>query len=487
MQENKVWNLVKLPEGRSAIACKWVYKRKIGSDGQVIRHKARLVAKGFSQKPGIDYDETFSPVARAESIRTIMATGVQHGHHIHQMDVTAAFLNGELHEEVFMSQPEGFKEKGKEHLVCKLNKSIYGLKQSPRCWNSSLHSYLLENGFVQSAADPCIYTTKEGEMLILAVYVDDIILSCKSLKKVSEVKSILMKRYKMSDMGELKYFLGIKIDQNHENGTIFMTQEAYAERVIQKFGLSEANPAKTPIEPYNNFDSENESKTSADPQKYQSAIGSLLYLSTKTRPDLSFAVGKVARYCANPTTEHWMAVKRILRYLKGTTNYGLLYSKVKSKTCVGYADADWAGDIADRKSTSGYSFQLSGSPISWNSAKQTCIALSTAEAEYYALSSAAQEAVWIQKLLRDLRYTEDEPITIYEDNQATMCIARDQHCSKKTKHIDIRFHFVRDLISKNKIIVKYCNTNQMIADVFTKGLGLEKFLKARNMLGVIKF
>lgn len=194
----------------------------------------------------------------------------------------------------------------------------------------------------------------------------------------------------------------------------------------------------------------------------------MLYLSTKTRPDLSYAVGKVARHCAEPTSEHWSAVKRILRYVKGTTDYGLLYSKKHDCKCVGYTDADWAGDVADRKSTSGYSFQLSGASVSWNSTKQTCVALSTAEAEYYALSATAQESVWMQQFLADIHYADNQPMTICEDNQATMCIAKDQQCSKKTKHIDIRYHFVRDLITKNKIVLKYCHTNDMIADIFTK-------------------
>ena len=484
MQDNKVWKLVKLPEGRSAVACRWIYKKKTDSNGRVSRYKARLVAKGFSQKPGVDYDETFSPVARFESVRTIMAIGVQQGHHIHQMDVTAAFLNGELHEEVYMAQPEGYEVKGKENLVCKLNKSIYGLKQSPRCWNASLHSYLVENKFVQSSSDPCIYTHSEGELLILALYVDDIILSSKSLDKITAVKSLLQKRYKMSDMGKLNYFLGVKIDQSIARDSIFMSQQAYSERLVQNFGLSDAKPAKTPMEPNFNFSTEKDNEVFVDSQKYQSAVGSLLYLSTKTRPDLSYAVGKVARYCAKPASEHWVAVKRILRYVKGTTNYGLLYSKSNSSSCVGYSDADWAGDASDRKSTSGYSFQLSGASVSWNSTKQTCVALSTAEAEYYALASAAQEAIWMQQLLKDLHYSYIQPMTVYEDNQATMCIAGDRQCSKKTKHIDIRFHFVRDLINSNKIVLKYCSSDQMIADILTKSLSAEKFCSGRDMLGV---
>lgn len=484
MVENEVWELTQLPEKAKLIKCKWVYKKKLGADGNVTKYKARLVAKGFDQRYGIEYDQTFSPVAKFESIRTIMALSVQHGLQVHQMDVTCAFLNGELQEDVYMAQPEGYPSKTNEHLVCKLKRSIYGLKQAPRCWNNSLDNFLRKMNFSKSPSEPCVYVKVDhDDMFIVAVYVDDIILACRVASRINYVKSCLMEQYKMTDFGKLEYFLGVKISQ-FETGKMFLSQESYAQRLINKFGLSDANSVKTPIESNLRLTEVGDKSELCDPVLYQSVVGSLLYLSTKTRPDIAYAISKAARYCSKPTKEHWSVVKRIIRYIKGTLNYGLLYTKSESAVCVGYSDSDWAGEQSDRKSTSGFSFQLSGASISWNSSKQKCVALSTAEAEYMALSNATQEAVWLKQFFEDLNVSSGQPITIYEDNQATISISNDNICSRKTKHIDIKFHFVRDQISKNVICLKYCNTDNMIADILTKGLTHEKFIRCRKMLGV---
>ena len=484
MATNDVWNLTELPEGREVIKSKWLFKKKLDAEGNVSKYKARLVARGFDQRYGIDYDETFSPVARFESIRMIMALSVQLDLHLHHMDVASAFLNGELKEDVYMTQPEGYIVKGNESLVCKLNRSIYGLKQAPRCWNASLDKVLKELNFIQSNSDPCIYTNiYNNELFILAVYVDDIILACKSINRINEFKGMLMTRYKMTDLDELNYFLGVKVDQINNN--VFLSQKAYALRIMEKFGLTEANPVKTPIEPNLKLNDATSDDKLFDAAMYQSAVGCLLYLSTKTRPDISYAVGKAARFCSKPMNQHWLIVKRILRYVKGTIDFGLLYSKCESPICIGYSDSDWAGDSGDRKSTSGYTFQMSGASVSWNSCKQSCVALSTAEAEYVALSKATQEAVWLRQFLSGIHPDSAQPMTINEDNQAAISISNDFICSKKTKHIDIKFHFVRDQINKNVIKLKYCCTDSMIADILTKGLTPDKFLRFRKMLGVV--
>ena len=485
METNKVWDLVELPQGRKPLKCKWVYKKKFGADGKLIKHKARLVAKGFSQKYGLDYTETFSPVARFESVRTIMATAVQYDLQIHQLDVQTAFLNGELEEDVYMEQPQGFEIQGKENLVCHLRKSIYGLKQSPRCWNSALNSHLQHLGFVKSSSDPCVYTRVNGELFIIGIYVDDILLACNSLDEIERIKSSLLCRYKTSDLGQINYFLGIKITQNFKSGEIFLNQQAYTEKVLERFGLNNANSVKSPIDPCVKLEVASDDSNLVDVQKYQSAIGSLLYLSTKTRPDIAFAVNKLARFCSKPTDVHWLAVKRIMRYLKGTSAHGLLYSRNNSSECVGFSDADWAGDVNDRKSTTGYTFQIGGASVSWNSSKQSCVALSTAESEYIALSSAAQEAVWLQNLLSDLRNKPCEPITIFDDNQAALSIAKDSQCTKRTKHVDIKYHFIREKVLNSKLNVKHCSSSEMVADVLTKPLTPDKFIIARKMLGVV--
>ena len=401
---NKVWELVEPPPNWKIVGSKWVFKRKIDANGIVEHYKARLVAQGCTQKFGLDYEETFSPVIRFESIRFLQAVGTQHKLQLHQMDVSTTFLHGELTEEVYMRQPEGFIESGKEHLVCHLQRSIYGLKQSPRCWNHTLDSRLKEMGFTQAPSDPCLYveSDSEGEMFIVAVYVDDIILGGKSESKLMEVKKELSKTFEMKDLGPLHHFLGVKIIQDSITGTIWIGQQSYTEKILQRFGMHNSKPVGTPVNPDIKLIAGENPDDVCNQQMYQAVVGSLLYLSTKTRPDIAYAVGSVARFCANPTKEHWTAVKRILRYLNGTIKLGLLYRESTSVKIAGYTDADWAGDVGDRKSTSGYMFLLGGAAISWKSNKQTCVALSTAEAEYVALSTAAQEAIWLQQLTSDL-------------------------------------------------------------------------------------
>ena len=269
---------------------------------------------------------------------------VQKGLTLHQMDVTAAFLNGNLKEEVYMRQPEGFVVEGKEHLVCKMKRSLYGLKQSPRCWNSVLDDHLRGMGFVQSSSDPCIYIASEGESFIIGVYVDDIVLAGRSQKRMDEVKRDISEKFEVKDLGELNYFLGVNIVQDHKNGTVWIGQPLYTQNVLKRFGMEDAKPVSTPASVNTKLLKGSEESEYVDQDLYRSAVGSLLYLSTMTRPDIAYAVGNVARFSAKPTKQHWTAVKRILRYLKGTPNLGLLYRRSNSKSVVGYSDADWGGD-----------------------------------------------------------------------------------------------------------------------------------------------
>ena len=486
ISRNDVWTLVESPKECKPINCKWIFKKKIGPDGCVHSYKARLVAQGFSQKIGIDYDETFSPVVRFESVRAVLALAVQHGLHVHQMDVSSAFLNGELSEELYLTQPEGFIDENKMDYVCKLKKAIYGLKQAPKCWNSSLDSYLKQLNFHQSDSDPCIYICITDNVLcIIAVYVDDIIIACKSLDLLRKIKSSLSSRYKMKDLGSLHYFLGVNVIQDNDN--IFVNQSAYALSILKKFGLENCKPVSTPVDVSNLLEKASDDSDLFDCETYQSAVGSLLYLSTKTRPDITFAVCNVAKYCSKPTNKHWSAVKRILRYIKGTYSLGILYRKQDNDLCVGFSDADWAGDRNDRKSTSGYCFFLGDNLISWRSCKQSCVALSTAEAEYVALAGASQEALWLKYLLSDLNVNVNDPIVINEDNQSAICIAKNSKGHPKTKHIDIKYHFVRDLVMNGEIKLHYCPTSDMLADIFTKGLSSERFEKLRIKLGICSY
>jgi len=481
--DNDVWDLVELPPNQTPVGSKWVYKTKTGSDGEIERYKARLVAKGYTQKSGMDYDETFCPVVRQESLRTLVATALQKGLKLHQIDVSTAFLNGTLQEEVYMQQPEGFVKKGEEHLVCKLRKSIYGLKQAPRCWNMVLDAYLKDLKFVQSASDPCIYVSSENETFYLGVYVDDIVLAGESETSIQRIKDALSRRFDIKDMGSLRYFLGMTISQSENE--IWIGQPKYTSNLVKKFGMQDCKPVSTPIDPSTQLEAASSEDLPVDQEKYQSVIGSLMYLSVSTRPDISFAVGNLARFSAKPTKAHWNALKRVVRYLKGTVEYGLKYVRNDHEECSGYSDADWAGDVNDRKSTSGYVFMLSGGAITWKSKKQTCVALSTAEAEYIALSASAQESIWLRQILTDLGNPPTQPTTLYEDNQSAIAMAKNPQFHGRAKHIDIKCHYIRDQVQTAQIQLTYCPTEEMIADIFTKGLSRDKFEKLRDKAGIV--
>lgn len=482
LHKNEVWELTELPPNRKVVGSKWVYKKKQDADGNVERYKARLVAQGYNQRYGEDYDETTSPVVRFESIRTLIGLAVKKELHLHQLDVGTAFLNGELKETIYMKQPEGFEILGKEHLVCKLKKSIYGLKQSSRCWNEALDKHLKSMGFKQSNNDPCIYTLEtDEETFIIAVYVDDIILAGNNQKRIDEFIKMIGDRFDIRDMGKMNHFLGVKIEY-FSAGRIWIGQPSYTRNLLKKFSMENSKPVATPVEIGSKLIKSNETDKLVDPEMYQSVVGQLLYLSTRTRPDIAYAVSNVARFSSKPSQQHWIAVKRIMRYLNGTIDYGLLYEK--NSTIEGFSDADWAGDLNDRKSTSGYVFMMSGAAISWNSKKQTCVALSTAEAEYIALSKASQESIWLRRLLADMGEKQPNATIINEDNQSAIAMTKNPQFHGRAKHIDMKYHYVREQVKSNEIQLKYCQSGDMIADIMTKGIGRVQFDKLRTMIGL---
>ena len=337
----------------------------------------------------------------------MIALAAKHKLQLYQLDVTTAFLNGELKED--MKQPEKSEVKGKEHLVCKLKRSIYGLKQSSRCWNEALDKHLNKMGFKQSKNDPCIYILNSGgQIFIIAVYVGDIILAGKTSERIQKFIIAIAEMFGITDMDKLHHFVGIKINYlNSEN--IWIGQPAYVRKVLKKFEMDNSKPAGTPVEIGTKLVKPKDGNNLLDQEFYQSAVGSLLYLSTKTRPDIAYAVGNVVCFSSKPTQTHWIAVKRIMRYLNGTPDFGLLYLAIDN--IAGFSDADWAGDHDDQKSTSGFVFMMSDAVISWNIKKQTCVALLTAETEYIALAKAGQESTWLQRLLMDMDENSVDPMT----------------------------------------------------------------------------
>jgi len=485
LAENHAWELVPLPPGKKTVGCRWVFKVKRKEDGSVDRYKCRLVAKGYSQRPGIDYDETFSPVVTFTTVRALIAYATQHGMHIHQMDVVTAFLNGQLDEEIYMDQPEGFEEPGKERLVCRLLKSLYGLKQSPRCWNRELREFLTSEGFIQSQADPCLfYRRKENKSLvIIAVYVDDLIIVADQEDDITATKEMLSRRFKMKDLGLLSFVLGIGAQQDRDAGTVTLHQKRYVLNLLSRYRMTDANPVSTPADVNVKLVKDDGVSKPADRELYQSLVGSLLYAAVATRPDIAQAVSAVAKFAAAPSEAHMTAARRILRYLKGTSNMGLVYSR-EGGNLHAYSDADWAGDQDDRKSTTGNVVILAGAAISWLSKKQQSVALSTTGAEYIALSQCAQEIVWIRRLLQEIGDGVMPPTKVFEDNQGAIQLARNPGSSRRTRHIDIRFHFTREAMEEGVIDIVYCHTKDMTADLLTKPIPRQQFETLRGKLGI---
>ena len=488
---NGTWELVELPEGKNVVGCKWVLKVKRKVDGSIDRFKARLVAQGYTQEAGLDYDEIFAPVARYSSIRSVLAIANQFDWELHQMDVKSAFLNGNLENEIYMNQPEGYIDKEYPNMVCRLRKSLYGLKQSARCWNITMDTFLKSYGYVQATADPCIYLKTEvsdeiTKLIIIALYVDDCILTSNDLRTLEEEKVSLSLKFEMDDRGEIHYLLGMSIKRDRSTKILMINQKTYLEDILKRFGMYDSKPVSTPMEAGKKYEKLLTEEESVNLKEYQAAIGLLTYASIATRPDLSYSVGVLSQFMSNPGAEHWTAIKRIFRYIKGTLEYGLKFVSTDKEdfNLHGYADADWAGDLTTRKSTSAYVFRLGDATISWSSKRQPVVALSSTEAEYIALCLASQETIWLRTLLEKMNLKQSHATVVYEDNQGTMSLAKNPVHHSRTKHIDIKFHFIRETIENNQVQLIYCPTENMIADVLTKGLSKPRFEELRSKMGV---
>ena len=484
IEKNDTWKLVKAPKSCKPIGVKWVYKLKKNPLGEIVKHKARLVVKGYRQRYGIDYEEVFAPVARFESIRILIALAAQECWSLHHLDVKSAFLNGEIKEEIYVSQPEGYVKEGKEEWVLKLNKALYSLKQEPRAWNAKLDDTLKSIGFVKSKNDQGVYYLNSNQdKVIVGVYVDDLIITGASEAKVKEFKKTMMKIFEMTDLGLLSSYLGIEVHQGKSQ--ITLSQRPYAAHIFESFQMVECNPTNTPMEAQLKLKKEGGGR-SVDATLYRSLIESLRYL-LHTRPDMTYSVSILSRYMVNPTSDHWIAAKRVLRYLKGTIDFGLVYVKgVKNLNVIGYSDSDFAGDVEDRKSTSGQIFFLGGLPITWNSLKQKVVALSSCEAEYIAITSAICQGVWIARLVMEVMGVKLEAVKIMVDNQSAIMLSKTSAHHNRTKHIDTRYHFIRDCIEDGRVIIEHVKTEDQLADILTKSLGRVKFVELSAKIGVKK-
>ena len=484
LNELETWKLTELPEGKQAIGCKWVFKIKHDSEGKTDRYKARLVAKGYSQKFGQDYDATFAPVAKQTTFRTLLTIAAARNMKVRHYDVKTAFLNGDITEDLYMSQPEGYVAKGKENLVCKLTKSLYGLKQSARAWNTKINEVMLSNGFQRSKADQCLYSKFENnKWMYVLLYVDDLIAVQEDDEAISQFGHIIGEHFAVKDLGEISYYLGIQIERDI-SGNFLLSQSAKIAALLDKFNMNDAKGVSTPMETAYTK-AEGEYDLLPDNELYRQAVGALLYVATTTRPDITAAIGILCRRVSNPRQRDWNAVKRVIRYLKQTVSLKLKISADNNLDLVGYVDADWAGDVSDRKSTSGYLYMIGQSSVSWSSKKQVSVALSSTEAEYIAASYASQEAIWLREVLNDLGIALTQPTILHEDNQSCIKLATSDKNSTRTKHIDVRHHYLRDLVVQEMIDFMFCETSMMIADVLTKPLPRPKFEKLRTDMGLV--
>lgn len=483
LQSNQTWELVQLPQDRKTVKNKWVFAKKTDATGKTIKFKARLCAKGFSQREGVDYTETFAPVARYTSIRYILSLAAELNLYLTQMDVVSAFLNGPLNEDVYMDQPKYFSDDSKR--VCKLKKSIYGLKQSGRNWNLLLNQTLTEFGLTRTISDQCVYVARsESSIMIVMVWVDDILIAFDKRNEEKRLREALESRFKMKYLGDANIILGIKITRDREKRTISIDQRQYIETVLNRFGMENSNAVGAPMDVNTKYSRDmTDSNENNGKFPYREAIGSLLFAAQVTRPDINFSVILLSRYSEEPKWAHWLAVKRIMRYLRGTIDMQLTYGTSRTNI-VGYCDSDFAADIDDRKSTSGYVFIKNGAALSWQTKKQPIVAQSTAEAEFTALAFATKEAIWLRSLSAEILGTTDEPIQMYCDNRGAVDLAHNNNCSEKTKHIDVKLKFVHFEIEERKILLNHISTDNMLADVLTKSLTKDKHQKCIGGFGL---
>lgn len=473
------WQVIADTGTGEVIETRFVFDVKKKQDGTVDRYKARLVARGFQE---LDDCEVYAPVIDFTTVRVAAALALRRGYTIHQIDVRTAFLNGKLpsDSELCVRPPSGIDMNVPPGHVLKLNRALYGLKRAPRIWNTTFNCTAQEAGFRRLLSDECVYEYGEGTAKVyIFIYVDDILV-VGNHSNVLAVKDILLTLFEMRDLGEVSSFLGVKF--NLGEGKMFLSQELYTKTLLQRFGMENAKATKTPLLKSDVVYCEQSSHLFEDLRTYKAVIGGLLFLAQRTRPDIASSVGLLARMASSPTVQAWTGLKRVMRYLVGTAHLGLEYDvRGKDEALVMYCDADWAGDQKDRKSTSGFVIFLYGCPVVWYSKKQGCVAMSTSEAEFIAISDGMKEAKWMIGLLEELECSSLKPVPVFEDNTGAI---KWSTSDKRAKHVDLRYHFVKKLVEDGLFEIRYCSTMDMIADVFTKPLPTERFITLRTLLHV---
>ena len=447
---NGTWKLAKLPPGRKAIGSRWVFLLKHKKDGSIDRYKGRLVAKGYSQRPGFDFTDTFAPTAKWSALRAILALAALEDLELESIDISSAFLNGDLEEEVYMEQPEGFHQGAYDDFL-QLLKGLYGLRQSPRIWHKKLDKVFQEIGFAKVRCDHSIWIYQKDDVkIIIPVFVDDMTLASKSKEAIQRVKAELKARFKLRDLGPTTFLLGVGVERDRTNHILHLSQRQYIIDLLERYNHADCSPVGTPMDPGTKLTIEQAPSTPEEIEQmktvpYIHAVGSLMYLAVATRPDIAYAVGVLARFNSNPGKAHWNAVKHLFRYLKGTLDYKLTYGPSSSTTTEmfqTYSDADHGGDKDSGRSTGAYVVKLGTGAISWSSKLQTIVTLSTTEAEYIAAVTAGQEILWLWNLFSELGYQTKNASTLYIDNQSAVSVAKNPEHHGHIKHLDLHFYWL---------------------------------------------
>jgi hypothetical protein len=496
-EQQQTWTLVRradLPRGANVIPPKWVYKVKNDETGEVTEYKARLTPKGFRQRHGVDYFEVFAHTGKYKTMRVGLSLTASQDLEMEHLDVPSAFLNAELEEDVYMELPPGYEREG---YVCQLNKALYGLKQGPRNWYLLFSGFLVkELGFEQCVSDPCLLwkRSRGGRLILLFLFVDDIQASFDHADAAewNEAKVKLVERFRIKDLGPSRFMLGMRVTRDRKTRTIQLDQELYVSKALEKYGLTQCRTASTPeaVGSGREQDDSDGAGKPADRQRFMEIVGTLLYAAISTRPDIAHAVGQLTQHMQAPLRRHAVAAERVLRYLAGTKTLGLTFGRSssdnnRSDTALrvsGFSDADWANDKADRKSISGWVVMMNGDPISWSSKKQRVVSLSTCESELYAQASAAQELLYQRGLLQELGLTVATPSTLHGDNQSGIAVATHGVKSERTKHVDIKYHFLTDSIASGALKLQWIPTTEQQADIFTKALAAPLFERFRELL-----
>lgn len=481
LQRNSTWELVDKPHGYRIVGCRWVFTIKMNSDGSIDRYKARLVAKGYTQTYGIDYEETFAPVAKINTIRILISLAANQEWPLHQFDVKNAFLNGNLEEEVYMELPPGVmdSEKGK---VCKLKKALYGLKQSPRAWFGRFTKSMKAFGYRQSNSDHTLFIKRKASKLTaLIVYVDDMVVTGSDTEEIEALKKYLSQEFEMKDLGQLKYFLGIEVARSIQG--ISMSQRKYTLDLLAETGMLDCKPVDTPIEANHQLGMF-PNQSPCDKGRYQRLVGRLIYLS-HTRPDIAYAISVVSQFMHNPSKDHMKAVLRILRYLKKSPGKGLLFKKGGNMEVMGYTDADWAGNAMNMRSTSGYFMFVCGNLVTFRSKKQKVVARSSAESEFRGMAHGVCELLWIRNILKDLGFIIIKAMNLHCDNKAAIMIGHNPIQHDRMKHVEVDRFFIRENIDKGYICFPFVKSEDQLADILTKGVCGRIFNQAIDKLGMI--